>query len=694
MDNLIKKVQRPLFKLVNSGLLGRMRIRKKLFISLFSLCLIPLTTVGYLSYSQSSEAIQSQISTYSVQVMDQASSNMAIQLDHLNSYATEIAFSDDVQTILGKRSKGDRAYLGSEYDARLLELINAKYSNLTDFVTDAELLGPDKQMIKPEGSQLWEEKEVAGLVSSASEKKGNTTWSAGHLGSQGVFNDPNLVLSKAVMTKGDSKQIGTILVAVKEAYFRSWLSKIDLGKGSDIFIVNAEGNILSGNKDTLKFNERYPGTLIEEVGKQKTQAFQWERDDGKRYLAAFSQVKGTDWLMITTIPYSYLNEAANRLSLLIIILITVCGLLAFAISLAITKNITVPINRLIASMLLAKEGDLTAEVKIRNHDELGDMAQMYNGMLKSIRQLVFRVAEHTGEVAVHARNLANGSRVLHESSAQNSTAIMHIAEGTSGQAEEASLSVVRMQDLSDCINRVVTDMELISAQVDDTRTKSLESSAVMALLNEKGIETIQMSEVIIENVKSLNTEIHQIEKVTKLIASISGQTHILALNASIEAARAGAAGKSFAVVANEVKALADQTQNLSKLIVEAIQTIQGAARITLSSTDASREKIHEQMNAIQKTDLVLQGVLQSLDEISKLKSNTVRAAESMLVMRDETFSSIAKISAISQEAAAFVEQVGAGSDEQKASAEEFSRLSNGLHGMAQELSKEISVFKV
>lgn len=693
MDNLKKMVQTPFLKLVNSGLLGRMRIRKKLFISLFSLCLIPLTIVGYLSYRQSNEEIQSKISTYSIQVMNQASSNLSIQLDHLNSYATEIAFSDDVQTILGKRSKGDRAYLGSEYDRRLLELINAKYSNLTDIVTDAELLGPDKQMIKPEGSQLWEEKEVARLVSSASEKKGLTSWSAGQLGYQGVFNDPHLLLSKAVMTKGDSKQIGTILVAVKEAYFRNWLSQIDLGKGSEIFIVNAEGDVLSGNKDALKFKERYPGPLIEEIGKQKKQAFQWNMG-GKSYLAAFSPVKGTDWLIVTTIPYSYLNEAANRLSLLIIVLIAVCGLLAFAISLAITRNITVPMNRLIASMFQAKEGDLTGEVKIRNNDELGDMAQMYNGMLKSIRQLVFRMAEHTGEVAVHARNLANGSRLLHESSAQNSAAIMHIAVGASEQAEEASTSVVRMQDLSDGINLVVNDMELISAQVDETRTKSHESSAVLAHLNEKGFQTIEMAELIIENVKSLNTEILQIEKVTKLISGISGQTHILALNASIEAARAGAAGKSFAVVANEVKALADQTKDLSKLIVDAIRTIQGAARITLSSADASRGKINEQMNAIRETDLVLQGVLQSLDEISKLKSNTVRAAETMLAMRDETFSSIAKISAISQEAAAFVEQVGAGSDEQRASAEEFSRLADGLHGMAQELSKEISVFKI
>jgi methyl-accepting chemotaxis protein len=670
-----------------------MEIRKKLFISLFSLCLIPLTIVGYLSYRQSNDAIQSQISTYSIQVMNQASSNLAIQLDHLNSYATEIAFSDDVQTILGKRSKGDLAYSGSEYDGRLQELINAKFSSLTNIVTDVELLGPDQQMIKPEGHQLWEENEVARLISSASAKKGLTSWSPGFLGYQGVFNDPHLFLSKAVMTRGDSKQIGTILVAVKEAYFRNWLTQIDLGKGSEIFIVNAEGDILSGNKDTLKFKERYPGPLIEKFGKQKTQAFQWHRD-GENYLAAFSPVKGTDWFIVSTIPYSYLNEAANRLSLLIIVLIAVCGLLVFVISLSVTKSITAPLNRLVASMLKVKEGDLTGEVVIRNQDELGDIARMYNEMIRSIRQLVCQVAGHAGEVTVHARNMANGSRLLHESSVQNATAITHIAVGASEQAEEASNSVVRMQDLSDCINLVVKDMELISAQVEDTRTKSSESSAVMARLNEKGLETIGMADFIIDNVNSLNMEILRIEKVTKTIAEISNQTHILALNASIEAARAGAAGRGFAVVANEVKGLADQTKELLKLIVGAIGTIQGAAKITLSSADASRGKIYEQMDAIRETDLVLQAALHSLDEISKLKENTVHAAEKMLAMRDETFASITKISAISQEAAAFVEQASAGTDEQKASAEEFSRLADGLHEMAQELSKEISVFKV
>lgn len=98
---------------------------------------------------------------------------------------------------------------------------------------------------------------------------------------------------KAVMTMGDSRQIGTILVAVKEAYFRKWLSQIDLGKGSDIFIVNGNGEILSSNTDALKFKERYPGRIVEEIGKQKGQAFQWNRD-GKTVLATFSAVKGTD----------------------------------------------------------------------------------------------------------------------------------------------------------------------------------------------------------------------------------------------------------------------------------------------------------------------------------------------------------------------------------------------------------------
>ncbi|MBW5448240.1 HAMP domain-containing protein [Cohnella sp. CFH 77786] len=693
MAYVIKWAKGTLFFLRKARLLGKIRIRTKLFISLFGLCLIPLIVVGYLSYRQSNSTIQSQISTYSVQVMNQASSNLAIQLDHLNSYATEIAFSNDVQTIMGKRSKGDHAYFGSEYDSRLLELIQSKYSNLTESVTDAELLGLDAQMIKPEGNQLWEKKEVESLVRTASENKGRTAWSAGYLGYEGVFNDPHLILSKAVMTMGDSKQIGTILVAVKESYFRKWLSQIDLGNGSDIFIVNAEGEILSGNVDNLKFKEPYPGPLLEEIGRQKTQFFDW-RKDGKRYLAANSPIKGTDWYLVSTIPYSYLNESANKLSLLIVGLIAICCVLAFTISFMITRNITTPLNQVIATMNQAKQGNLTGKVKIRSRDELGDMGQIYNGMISAVSQLVEQVAKHSGNVAVHARNMAEGSELLREASAQNATAITHIAVGASEQAEEASLNVTRIQDLSDSINLVVKDMELISEQVDDTRNRSSEASAVMASLSGKGLEVIEMSECIRDEVKNLNTEIRQIEKVTKLISNISGKTHILALNASIEAARAGAAGKGFAVVANEVKGLADQTKDLLKMIASAIQSIQGRVQNTLYSAEISRGKIQDQMAIIRDMEFVFQSVHQSLDQISMLKSNTVESAENMLAMRNETFSSIAKISAISQETAAFVEQASAGIDEHKAMAEEFSRLANSLHIMAEDLNKQLSVFKV
>lgn len=689
-----KKIVKDTFRFLRKiRLRVNIRIRKKLFISIWGLCLIPLLILGYLTHRQSNEAIQSKISAYSVQVMNQASSNLAIQLNHLNSYATEIAFSDDVQTIMGKRSNGNPAYAGSEYDRRLLELINAKYSSMTEIVTDAELLGPDNLMIKPEGSQLWQEEEVARLIRSASENKGLTAWSAGNLGYQGVFNDPHFILSKAVMTLGESRQIGTILVAVKEAYFRNWLSQFDLGKGSDIFIVNGNGEILSSNTDALPFKERYPGPIVEEMGKQKGQVFQWHRE-GKTVLATFSPVKGTDWFIVSTIPYSYLKEDANRLSTLIIGLIVICSLLAFLISLAITRSITTPLNQIIASMLKAKEGDLTCEVQIRNRDELGDIARMYNEVLIAIRLLVTRVADHSREVADHAHHLSKGSEQLYESSVQNTTAMTLIAAGACDQAEEASLSVVRIQELSSCINLVVEDMEQLSDQVENTRRKSSEASAVMASLSGKGMETLEMAERIIDDVNSLNTEIREIEKMTKLIAEISGQTQILALNASIEAARAGAAGKGFAVVADEVKALADKTKDLLKLIASAIATIRGRAYHSLSSADVSRGKIHEQMAVIRETGQVFEVIHHSLDEISKLRSSTVQSTEKMLAMRNETCSSIAKISAVSQEAAASVEQVSAGTDEQKSSAEEFLRLANGLYSMAEELRKEIAAFKV
>jgi methyl-accepting chemotaxis protein len=237
-------------------------------------------------------------------------------------------------------------------------------------------------------------------------------------------------------------------------------------------------------------------------------------------------------------------------------------------------------------------------------------------------------------------------------------------------------------------------MEQLSDQVENTRRKSSEASAVMASLNGKGMETIEMAERIIDDVNSLNTEIREIEKMTKLIAEISGQTQILALNASIEAARAGAAGKGFAVVADEVKALADKTKDLLKLIASAIVTIRGRAYTSLSSADVSRGKIHEQMAVIRETGQVFEVILHSLDEISKLRSSTVQSTEKMLAMRNETCSSIEKISAVSQEAAASVEQVSAGTDEQKSSAEEFLRLANGLYSMAEELRKEIAAFKV
>lgn len=222
----------------------------------------------------------------------------------------------------------------------------------------------------------------------------------------------------------------------------------------------------------------------------------------------------------------------------------------------------------------AKTGNLLVDIDDKKKDEIAVLSKSFKDMLSNIRHLILNFNESANSVLQNSEKIALSSDKIRSSSEMTSIVINQIATGATEQASEAGNCVEYMNQLSKGIDTMTDDTSKMTELVSKTKNLSLDAFETVKSLKEKARETSLVSEEIAKEIISLNLDMKDIKKIVKFIVGISEQTNLLSLNASIEAARADAAGRGFEVVAQEVKKLADKSKEASSSTNNIINNIQ------------------------------------------------------------------------------------------------------------------------
>lgn len=372
----------------------------------------------------------------------------------------------------------------------------------------------------------------------------------------------------------------------------------------------------------------------------------------------------------------------------VVVMLGGCGLVWF-----VGRRLTKPIIAVGVTMGQVAQGNLQIEpLSSNSNDEIGDLCRSFNQMTNNLRQLVTQVSQSAELVAASSQELSANADESSRAAEQVATAIVEVAGDNEQQVKTMKQSVVVVEDMTARIKQAAANTKLVNDMTDKT-TQAADSGSEAI---ERAVRQMQDIERSVgrsaQVVSKLNGHSAEIGKIVETIAAIAAQTNLLALNAAIEAARAGEQGRGFAVVADEVRKLAEQSGTATKQIATLIHQVRVDTAEAVTVMKAGINEVNSGTEIVSTAGQAFGDIHRLVGLVAAQIKEIAAVTNDLSSGSQQIVGSIRHMETTTANMAVQTQSVSDASQEQLASMEEVASASQALAELAQDLQNTVTRF--
>ncbi|QLC49164.1 methyl-accepting chemotaxis protein [Methanolobus zinderi] len=518
--------------------------------------------------------------------------------------------------------------------------------------------------------------------------------------------DGTMMISYVSPIMKDNRFVGIAGVDVALDYIDDEVSRITVFDTGYAFMVSNSGVFMShptekewiGTKSLSEFNNPKMDQMAEDIRNGAGGRIEGVTDPttGKTVNMVYQPVETSDFGFVLMVPEEEIVAGAVALRNQLIA-ISAVGIIAMAgIAFIIARSITKPINDIVSDFKQISEDMLNGRLDTRADTNVGidfeAIPRGLNEIMRTLTEIISSVSTNARNVAVTSEEMSASIEQITAATNQISQTVGDISEGSHNQSYKTEEVARAMTDMTNNVQEIASNAQKAAESATSTSDfiKNVGHQSENMLTQMNAIRQSTGSSAVA--IRELDAKSKQIEEIVNLITNIADQTNLLALNAAIEAARAGEHGKGFAVVADEVRKLAEDSGNAASQIAELILEIQSSTGIAVDSMEEGTKTVESGANALKETVEAVLSIVEESSKVAIMAQNIAAAAQEQSASIEEITASVDEVASISQNAASGTEETSAAVEQQSASMQELATNSQELAGMAAAMQEMVEKF--